>query len=83
MEYYVWIARSVTQAQHVRQLLERAGVRVFVSRAPTALSDRGCSYAVRVRSSQWPEAKAVLAGSGIRPQAIYAGDGKTYREVPL
>ncbi|MBE6989454.1 MAG: DUF3343 domain-containing protein [Ruminococcaceae bacterium] len=81
MEYYLLIARSVTQAQRMARLLEGCGIRAWMFRAPAALSNRGCSYAVRVRAQQWDAAHDCLRRSDLQPLGIYHGDGNRYREV--
>jgi len=81
MEYYYLIARSVTHAQRMARALERCGIRSGVMRAPAALADSGCAYAVRVNRSQTEEARACLQREQLSPQHIYARREAGYREV--
>lgn len=43
--------RSVTFAQRAQSRLSKAGVDSSIQRTPAGLSDRGCSYCLRLR--QW------------------------------
>ena len=43
--------RSLTFAQRAAHALERAGVAATVRKAPQGLTDRGCTYCVRLRLS--------------------------------
>ena len=43
--------RSVTFAQRAQHRLSKAGIDSSIQRTPAGLSDRGCSYCLRVR--QW------------------------------
>lgn len=81
METYLLIARSVTQAQHMARTLERCGIRVGLLRAPAGLTNRGCSYAVRIRAAQWDAARACLTQADLRPIGVYRREGAGYREV--
>ena len=81
MEFFYLIARSVTHAQRMARALERCGIRSGVMRAPAALTDSGCAYAVRVRRSQAEEARACLQREQLRPLHIYTRGEAGYREV--
>jgi len=81
METYLLIARSVTQAQHMARVLEKCGIRTGILRAPAGLTNRGCSYALKVRETQWDAARSCLQRSELRPLGIFRKDGDSYREV--
>lgn len=81
MEYYLLIARSVTQAQHMAHVLDGCGIRSGVLRAPSGLTGRGCSYAIRIRAEQWNAARACLEKSDLQPLGVYSSQGNGYREV--
>lgn len=81
METYLLIARSVTQAQHMARALEACGIRAGLLRAPAGLTNRGCSYAVRIRAEQWDAARSCLTQADLRPLSIYRREGSGYREV--
>ena len=49
MEYVIFIARSVTQAQRMMRTLEACGIWAKIFRAPVGLTEFGCSYAVKIR----------------------------------
>ena len=48
MPYYLLLSRSITHAQRMSRVLERAGITARFFRPPMGLTDRGCSYAVRI-----------------------------------
>ena len=50
MEYVIFIARSVTQAQRMMRTLEAYGIWAKIFRAPVGLTEFGCSYAVKTES---------------------------------
>ena len=50
MEEFLLVARNITQAQHMAAVLSRGGLRAGVLRTPSALSESGCSHAVRLRA---------------------------------
>ena len=81
METYLLIARSITQAQHMARVLENCGIRAGIIRAPAGLTNRGCSYALRIRAGQWDAARACLQRAELRPIGIYQREGDDYREV--
>ena len=81
MEHCMMIVRSVTHAQHMVRVLERCGLRARMLRAPAGLTNRGCSYAVRIRSADLGAACVCLRQSKLRPLAVFRFDGKQYQEV--
>lgn len=81
MDHYLFLAKSVTTAQRMQQILERSGVHSAVSRAPTGLSKQGCAYAVRVGKTQYKQARVSLKDAGIALSGIYLWIGGSYREV--
>ena len=84
LPYYLLLYRSITHAQRMSKLLERSGVTAPYYRAPSGLTDRGCSYAVRVGAEHYPASLRILRSGGLPPmRAFYSpGDG-TYREAAM
>ncbi len=84
MPYYLLLCRSITYAQRMNGLLERSGITAPYYRAPAGLTDRGCSYAVRVGTEYFPAAVRILRAGGLAPMRMFysAGDG-AYREVTI
>ena len=60
MEYVIFIARSVTQAQHMMRTLEAYGIWAKIFRAPVGLTEFGCSYAVKIRKDKLGQAMDCL-----------------------
>lgn len=84
LPYYLLLCRSITHAQRMNGLLTKYGITAPYYRAPAGLTDRGCSYAVRVGTEHFPKAVQILRSGGLPPmRAFYsAGDG-AYREVAI
>ena len=72
MNHYLIVCRSVTQAQRAGRLLTSYGITNQVFRSPAGLTERGCSYSVRVRSEQLDRAMGVLRANQITPVKVAA-----------
>lgn len=81
MDEYLLIVRSVTHAQHTVQALWTCGVRGTMLRAPAGLTDRGCSYGVRIRAADRDTAKTCLQRAGLIPLEVYSREEGGYRRV--
>ena len=65
MERYLLVARSITHAQQMMKVLDRAGIRTRVLRASAELTGRGCGYTLEVaerRRHPPPAGRAGRAG---------------------
>ena len=81
MTQYLITFRSLTHAQRSARLLERSGLTATVVKAPQGLSDKGCAYAVTLRS-RMEEALELLRGSGMRIGRVFRrGPDGNYAEV--
>ena len=65
MQYSLILCRSLTYAQRAAKTLERAGVTATVRKAPQGASDRGCTYAVKLRSASLDRSLQLLKETGI------------------
>ena len=82
MPYYLLLSRSITHAQRMSRTLERAGITARFFRPPMGMTDRGCSYAVRVSANALPNALERLREEGLLPMRIfYISDDGTFSEV--
>ena len=82
MEEFRLVVRYITQAQHMAAVLARAdGVRAGVLRTPSALSESGCSHAVRLRAQTAAQALALLAAEKLTPQRVYVRTAAGYEEM--
>lgn len=81
MEYVIFIARSVTQAQRMMRILEDCGVWAIIFRAPVDLTELGCSYAVKIRREKLWQAMDCLRRSGLTPLSVHEKTQGGYREV--
>ena len=84
MPYYLLLSRSITHAQRMSRVLGRAGITARFFRPPMGLTDRGCSYAVRIGGDQLSAALERLRSEGLAPMRVFcaAGDG-SFSEVTL
>ena len=84
VEYYYYIfARSVTYAQRMRRVLEAAGIRSRVFRAPRELTDRGCAYVLRLAPEDLSQAVELLRREHLAPYRVFLYRNGVYREVEL
>lgn len=84
MQDYLLLCRSITHAQRMNSALERVGVRGWISRPPVGLTDKGCSYAVRIGKPYLDAAMQQLYALQLLPERVFlsVGDG-SYREIQL
>ena len=78
MEHYLLIARSITQAQRMERVLQSSGYRCRYFRAPTELSESGCSYAVTTDSEGLSEIDAILSSAHLQPLQAYRRSGEEW-----
>lgn len=83
MPYYLLLSRSITHAQRMSGLLERAGITARFFRPPMGLTDRSCGYAVRIGREHLSAALEQLRAGGLWPSKIFYFDGGAYSEVIL
>ena len=84
MPYYLLLSRSITHAQRMSRALERAGVTARFFRPPMGLTDRGCSYAVRIADGYLPTALERLRAEDLLPMRVfYAGGDGSFSEVTM
>ena len=82
MENYLIIARSVTYAQRMQNVLGRAGIRCRIFRDPRDLTDLGCAYAVQIQAADLSRALTTLHRASLDPVQIFMTQQKgLYREV--
>lgn len=58
-----------------------AGCAPGVLRTPSALSESGCSHAVRLRAQTAAQAQALLAAEKLTPQRVYVRTAEGYEEM--
>ncbi len=83
MEFYLILARSVTYAQRMQSVLDRAGVRSRIFRAPRDLTDLGCAYVLRIAAADLTRALGALRQAGLDPVRIYLQRNGIIQEVSL
>lgn len=84
MSYYLLLSRSITHAQRMSRVLERAGITARFFRPPMGLTDRGCSYAVRIREGSLPAAMERLRSEGLVPMRVfYAESDGSFSETAI
>lgn len=70
MERYLFVARSVTHAQQMLRVLERAGIRTRVLRAGAEVTGRGCGYTLEVSARSYAAAVRRLQDAQVKPVRI-------------
>ncbi len=84
MPYYLLLSRSITHAQRMSRILERAGLTARFFRPPMGLTDRGCSYAVRIGEGSLPLALERLRSEGLMPMRVFhAGGDGAFSEITI
>ena len=79
---HLLLYRSLTQAQKVSNVLDRAGIPNRVVRAPKAVSKEGCSHCVRLTEENLPWVRSHLPPLNLEPRRIFAVTGdEQYEEV--
>lgn len=76
MPYYLLLSRSITHAQRMSGALERVGITARFFRPPMGLTDRGCSYAVKVAAANYAAAMDRLRDQGLLPMRVFFFDAK-------
>ena len=70
MERYLLVARSITHAQQMMKVLDRAGIRTRVLRASAELTGRGCGYTLEVAERNYAAAIRRLQDAQVEPVKI-------------
>ncbi len=84
MVYYLIMCRSLTYAQRIVQMLERAGVNAWMIRSPADISPSGCSYSVKITQKNLSKALMLLNRFNLSYVGIYVGSSvEGYEEVAL
>lgn len=84
MPYYLLLSRSITHAQRMSRVLELSGITARFFRPPMGLTDRGCSYAVRIGAQHLETALTRLRTEGLMPMRIfYAGGDGALSEIRI
>ena len=81
MDYYLFTARSVTHAQRMAQILERAGIYVKIRR--NSAGGSGCGYTLQVAARQYRRAVSALRQAGQLPVKVFSVSGGERREEAL
>ena len=84
MKRYCITFRSVTYAQRGEQVLRRRGLECTMQRAPRSMSDRGCSYCLRLRPAEALQAVEALRQDGAMFSGLFTMDDAGHvEELPV
>ena len=84
MPYYLLLSRSITHAQRMSRILEYSGITARFFRPPMGLTDRGCSYAVRVNEASLSDAINRLRAEGLLPMRVFRAESDgTFSEITM
>ena len=81
MNHILILCRSVTQAQRGGMLLSRSGITNRIFRSPAGLTERGCSYSIRITPEHLHHAMDLLRRGGTQPVKVVAQGPDGYTEV--
>lgn len=81
--YYLFLARSVTHAQDMANVLGKAGIGTKIRRAGAGLAERGCGYSLEISESKFKDAAQALRKSGRMPVKMFYLSEKERFEVVL
>lgn len=84
MDSYLILCRSLTYAQRTSRVLERIGIKGYISRLPSIIAGEGCGYCVKISGRNLNAAVKLLREEGMAPKQVFAenGDGG-FSEVAL
>jgi len=83
MEHYLLTARSITHAQRMAQVLERAGIHVQLRRAGNSITKNGCGYTIQVPARLYRRAVDALREAGVQPVRVIHVSGGVSKEFAL
>lgn len=83
MEYYLFVARSVTHAQRMARALSDAGISSRIRRAGADISARGCGYTLELSARSAHRAAEVCRAANVMPTRILRVAGGSKQEVAL
>lgn len=83
MDHYLITARSITHAQRMAQILERAGIPVTMRRVGRELTKSGCGYTLQIPQRRYALAIETLRGAGVRPVRVFSVAGGVMHEVTV
>ena len=70
MDHYLLVARSITHAQQMMKVLDRAGIRTRVLRASAEVTGRGCGFTLEVSERNYAAAVRRLQDAQVGPVMI-------------
>ena len=83
MDHYLFVARSITHAQHMARAMDDAGVSAKIRRAGPGISDRGCGYTLELSPRSFARAREACYTSGTLPVRVLRISGGIKEEVAL
>ena len=83
MERYLLVARSITHAQQMMKVLDRAGIRTRVLRASAELTGRGCGYTLEIQRRHAARAMQACRAGGVLPVKVLFVSDDGMQEVAL
>ncbi len=70
----VAVLGSMTQAMRAQRILANAAIRADVIKADSALTKRGCAYAISYSRLQDNNVKTILNNAGVRVRSYHGGE---------
>lgn len=83
MDYYLFLARSVTHAQRMAKVMSAAGVSSKIRRTTADITERGCGYTLQVPLHGFARARDACRAGGVLPVRVLRVSGEKKQEVAL
>ena len=80
-DYDLVLARNITRAQRMAQVLREAGMACSWRRAPAQLGEKGCAYALEVPVGRTEEALALWRRAGFGFLRVWRWSERGWEEV--
>ena len=79
--YYLIVYSSITFAKRIQNHFKYDGDYLSVIQTPSELSQRGCSYSIKIKPRKLREVIDASGGCGFKIKGIFKQDGDVYTEV--
>ena len=81
MDMILVLARNITRAQRMAEVLRRRGIRCRWRRAPAEMGESGCAYAVEISQEELAEARDIWRQAGFAPLRMWRRGADGWEEM--
>ena len=83
MKYSLAVFSSITYANRIKKLLDNKLGYVALMHAPAGITDAGCAYCLRFRSSDISTVKATAEEYGVTIRGFFEEEGNSFRRIAI